>query len=111
MNDSKNEVEHQSHDSHCQNIQISTAYSAMTSTSPAGSIHHAAPLTEGSHQFMTRIINGINGHARSHTLITFPIKVPRAGFRPLVNGLRKRNSAMTIGKSISITSIDCFQAV
>ena len=83
----------------------------MTSTSPAGSIHHAAPLTEGSHQFMTRIINGINGHARSHTLITFPIKVPKAGFRPLVNGLRKRNSAITIGKSISTTSIDCFQAV
>jgi len=58
---------------------------------------------------MGLITRGINGQASKNTLITLPTKVAGEGLIPLSKGLRNRISSITIGNSIRITSIDCFQ--
>jgi len=51
----------------------------------------------------------MNSQASRKTLITLPIKVAGEVFTPFNKGLKNRISSMTIGNSINITSIDCFQ--
>src|SRR5215469_13319095 len=53
----------------------------------------------------------MNGQASKPTLISFPKKVPIDGGQPAIRGLRYRTSAITIGKSISNTTIDCLSVV